>query len=73
MAIIAPTRAEYLARGPKVSTAWDSIAPGVRENSVCDAISGIKGPLNANLRTRAIATAIPPVQIPTMNANLIEI
>ena len=62
-----------MARGPKFSTAWDSIAPGVRENKVCDATSGIKGPLAANLRTKAIAIAIPPVQIPTMNASLLEI
>lgn len=71
--MIAPINAEYLASGPKVPTAWDSIAPGVSENKVCDAISGIKGPLSANLRTKATATAIAPVQRPTMNENLMEI
>jgi hypothetical protein len=38
---------EYLARGPKFSTACDSIDPGVIENNVCEASSGINGdPIN---------------------------
>jgi hypothetical protein len=34
LAIIEPINAEYLARGPKVSTACDSNSPGVTENNV---------------------------------------
>ena len=37
---------------------------GVSENRVCDAISGIKGPLNANLRINAMAIATAPVPRP---------
>lgn len=39
---------------------------------VWDAISGTKGPLNANLRINATAIATAPVQSPTMNNNLME-
>ena len=70
--MIAPIKAEYLASGPNVPTAWDSTDPGVSENRVWDAISGIKGPLNANLRINAMAIATVPVQRPTMNDNLME-
>ncbi len=72
MAIIAPIKAEYLASGPNVPTAWDSTDPGVSENRVWDAISGIKGPLNANLRSKAIDIATAPAQRPTMNDNLMD-
>lgn|SRR5215831_4290731 len=70
--MIAPINAEYLASGPNVPTAWDSTDPGVSENRVWDAISGSKGPLNANLRINAMAIATVPVQRPTMNDNLME-
>jgi hypothetical protein len=70
--MIAPIKAEYLASGPNVPTAWDSTDPGVSENRVWDAISGIKGPLNVNLRINAMAIATAPVQRPTMNDNLME-
>ena len=33
LAIIEPINAEYLARGPKFSTACDSNSPGVTENN----------------------------------------
>ena len=69
---MAPIKAEYLASGPNVPTAWDSTDPGVSENRVWDALSGIKGPLNANLRINAMAIATAPVQRPTMNDNLME-
>ena len=64
--IIAAVKAEYLARGPKFSTACDSNCPGVSENRVCDASSGMKGP-PANDRISidtAIATA--PAASPRM-------
>ena len=62
-----------MASGPNVPTAWDSIDPGVRENKVCEAISGMNGPLNANLRSNAIDTAIAPAQSPATNDSLMEI
>lgn len=65
--------AEYLAIGPKVPTAWDSTDPGVSENKVWEAISGINGALNANLKTKAMAIATLPAHSPPINDNLMEI
>ncbi|MEP6576075.1 MAG: hypothetical protein ABJB85_06590 [Nitrososphaerota archaeon] len=45
----AAIKAEYLARGPKFSTACDSNSPGVSENNVWDASSGRNGPPTSDL------------------------
>src|SRR5919199_6681 len=67
LAITAPINAEYLASGPNVSTARDSICPGVSENKVCDAISGRNDPPTSNLISNEIATAIAPATSPVKN------
>src|ERR1041384_8782673 len=57
LAIIEPIKAEYLASGPKFSTACDSNSPGVSENKVCDASSGRNGPPASDLINSEIPTA----------------
>lgn len=42
---IAPMKVEYLASGPNVNTAWDSISPEAIEIKLYDATSG-KGHIN---------------------------
>ena len=70
---VAPIKDVYLARGPRVCVAWDSISPGVRENNVNDAISGMNNPPAYNLRIRDIATAHAPATIPPIKNDLEEI
>ena len=65
--IIAPIKAEYLARGPKVSIASDSNSPGVKENNVCDASSGRNKPLPNSFIIRDIAVDTIPEMIPAKN------
>ena len=60
MTTIAPKNVEYLARGPSVSTARDSISPEVIETSACDAISGTENPLMDILRNNDSASAAVP-------------
>ena len=62
--MIAPVNAEYLVRGPKFSTACDSNCPGVSENRVCDASSGMKGPPANDRISRDIAIATAPAARP---------
>ena len=57
-------KAEYLAKGPKFSTACDSNSPGVSENKVWDAISGRKGPPVSDLNSSEIPIARAPATIP---------
>ena len=64
---MAPINAEYLASGPNVSTACDSISPGVRENKVWDATSGRNGLPANNLRSKDTAIAIAPAASPPIN------
>ena len=79
--IIAAVKAEYLAGGPKFSTACDSNCPGVSENRACDASSGMNGPpandriINdiaiatapaASPRTKAMAVCLPDLSITYM-------
>jgi hypothetical protein len=47
---VAPKNVEYLARGPRVSTACDSISPEVVEIKPWAAISGNTNPLNVSFR-----------------------
>ncbi|CAN5862472.1 hypothetical protein BH23THE1_BH23THE1_13720 [soil metagenome] len=47
---VAPINVEYLARGPNVSTACDSISPDVIENKPWEAISGMNNPLIVNFK-----------------------
>ena len=61
---IAAMKAEYLAKGPKFSTACDSNSPGVSENKVWDAISGRKGPPVSDLISSEIPIARAPATIP---------
>jgi hypothetical protein len=69
---VAPIKDEYLARGPRVSTACDSTSPGVRENNVNDATSGMnKAPAN-NRKSIPTATAIAPATIPPKKYDLGE-
>jgi hypothetical protein len=60
LTITAPEKAEYLASGPKFSTACDSNCPGVSENKVWDASSGMNGPPTNDRISSAIAIAINP-------------
>ena len=61
---IAPKKVEYLARGPNVSTARDSISPEDSETSACEAISGtkrlLKDILKSNDNERAAIPAANP-------------
>ena len=70
---VAPMKEVYLARGPRVCTACDSTSPGIRENNVNDAISGINNPPANNRRIRDIATAIAPATIPPRKYDLEDI
>src|ERR1041385_4395644 len=63
-AIIEPIKAEYLARGPKFSTACDSNFPGVTENNVWDVISGRNSPPLLSFSIIATATAAAPAARP---------
>ena len=47
---IAPINVEYLAKGPSVSTACDSISPDVIEINPWEAISGMNNPLIVNFK-----------------------
>ena len=53
-------------RGPKFSTACDSNCPGVSENRVCDASSGMKDPPANDRISRDIAIAIAPAASPNI-------
>ena len=64
----APINAEYFAIEPNVSTACDSISPGVSENKVWDASSGMNIPPKKILCTKDTATAIAPVTSPIRNS-----
>ncbi len=66
--IIAAVKAEYLARGPKFSTACDSNCPGVRENRVCDASYGMNGPPANDRISNDIAMATAPAARPKTKA-----
>jgi len=66
--IIAAVKAEYLARGPKFSTACDSNCPGVSENRVCDASSGMNGPPANDRIINDIAIATAPAASPRTKA-----
>ena len=61
---IAPKKVEYLARGPKVSTALDSISPEVSETNAWEAISGTKRPLIEILKINDTANAAMPAARP---------
>ena len=63
---MAAMKAEYLAKGPKFSTACDSNSPGVSENKVWDAISGRKGPPASDLISSEIPIASAPATIPAI-------
>jgi len=47
---VAPINVEYLAKGPSVSTACDSISPDVIEINPWEAISGMNSPLMVNFK-----------------------
>ena len=70
---MAPINAEYLASDPNVSTACDSTSPGVSENKVWDAISGMNGPPKNNLRSKDTAIAMAPAASPPINNIVIEV
>ena len=63
---IAAIKAEYLARGPKFSTACDSNSPGVSENKVCDASSGRNDPPASDLINSEIPMARAPATTPAV-------
>ncbi len=67
--IIDPIKVEYLARGPKVSIAWDSNSPGVIENNVCYASSGKNNPPANTLSIIDIAIDTSPATIPAEKEN----
>ena len=54
---VAPKKVEYLASGPNVSTALDSISPDVSETNAWEAISGTKSPLKEILKISDAANA----------------
>ena len=66
-AIMEPIKAEYLARGPKFSTACDSNSPGVTENNAWDAISGRNNPPVVSFIISDTATATAPAARPATN------
>ncbi len=70
---VAPIKDEYFARGPSVCTACDSTSPGVSENRVNDAISGINRPSANNLRSKDIVTATAPATRPPTKNDFDEI
>jgi len=72
LTITAPEKAEYLASGPKFSTACDSNCPGVSENKVWDASSGMNGPPTNDRISSAIAIAIAPAATPPQKEILVE-
>ena len=61
----APINAEYFAMGPNVSTACDSTSPGVTENKVWDASSGMNIALRKVRNAKATAIAMAPLISPT--------
>ena len=61
---VAPKNVEYFARGPKVSTALDSISPEVNETSACEAISGTNNPLIDTLKINDKASVAAPAASP---------
>jgi hypothetical protein len=61
---IAPKKVEYLASGPNVSTARDSISPDDNETNACEAISGIKRLLKDILKSNDNDIAAMPAAIP---------
>jgi hypothetical protein len=69
--IMAPEKAEYLASGPKFDTACDSNCPGVSENNVCDASSGMNIPPAYDRITSAIAMAMAPAARPATKDPLV--
>src|SRR6476659_9052335 len=66
-AIIEPIKAEYLASGPKFSTACDSNSPGLIENNALDAISGRINPPLISFTISDTATATAPAARPATN------
>lgn len=70
---MAPENAEYLASGPRFSTACDSNCPGVSENKVCDASSGMNGPPANDRISSAIAIAMAPAASHPPKEILVEI
>lgn len=66
LSTIAAIKAEYLARGPKFSTACDSNSPGVSENKVCDASSGMNDPPASDLINSEIPMARAPATTPAV-------
>ncbi len=64
LAKIAPKKDEYLASGPNVATATDSICPEVNDTNACDAISGTNIPLKDSLNINDIASAAIPAASP---------
>ena len=65
LTIRAPINAEYLATGPKVPTACDSTSPGVSENKVWDASSGMNVTPKKVRSAKATAIAMAPLTSPT--------
>jgi hypothetical protein len=61
---IAPIIVEYLASGPNVNTACDSISPDVEEINPWDAISGINNPLIVSFKKIDIAKLAVPAARP---------
>ena len=73
LTMTAPIKEEYLAKDPSVCTACDSTSPGVRENNVNDAISGINKPPANDLRSKDITRAMAPAARPPMKNDFDEI
>ena len=65
--MIEPIKAEYLASGPKFSTACDSNSPGVIENNAWEAISGRNNPPVSSFTISDTATATAPAARPATN------
>lgn len=65
--MIEPIKAEYLASGPKFSTACDSNSPGVIENNAWDAIWGRNNPPLNSFTISDTATATAPAARPATN------
>ena len=70
LTVRAPRKAEYFAIGPNVSTACDSISPGVSENKVWDASSGMNIELKKVREARDTAIAIAPPTSPTRKSEV---
>ena len=73
LTIIYAIKVEYLARGPKVSIAWDSNSPGVSENNVCDASSGRNNPPAKTLKIIDIDIDTSPTTSPAEKENKCEL